>query len=70
VVLLRLSQAADTGPGFRNDDEAVALEEPARNRAEGAVVVDDEDAPRNGRIVTEQSALRSVASPKSLPSEG
>ena len=59
---LRLLDAAAARFGLGHDDEARALEQLTRRRAEGAVVVDDEHPPRHDQIVPSKAAIRSVAS--------
>ena len=51
AVCLRLPDATRAGSGFGHDDEAGSLEQPSRRRAEGAVVIDDENAASHRLIV-------------------
>jgi hypothetical protein len=63
TVLLRLPKAACTVSGFGYDDKTASLEQLTCGRAEGCVVVDDQNAATHERILPAQVAIRSVASP-------
>ena len=63
AVCLRLLDPTGAGFGFGHDDEAGPLEQLSRRSAEGAVVVDDENAPVHRLIVPAGAPTRGVASP-------
>jgi hypothetical protein len=52
-----------TGFGFGDDGEAGPLEQPSRRSAEGAVVVDDQNAMIHRLIVPARTPNQGVASP-------
>ena len=66
-MLLCPFDAADAGVGLGHHDEAVTLEQPARDLPEVAVVVDEEHPTRHEAIVPANASLRSVAGPTLSP---
>ena len=63
AVCLRFLDPAGAGSGFGDDGEAGSLEQPSRRSAEGAVVVDDENAMIHRLIVPARAPIHGVASP-------